>query len=229
MVSESPNSQRITVVQQLWQELLAGSLKIASVHDDGFELVLANAAAPAPTPRRRHRQACFDTALRGALQKTLAADFELAPSTLSSLVRKSAAGMGVDVPFSRIPAALPLLAHAAQSACVVSLCGVGAERAPNQLWKLSFSYPEKLLEAALSRAELDVVERYLRAQSYPQIAAARGVSQRTIANQLARSFEKLRASGRLALLRNLVERGALAGAPVTLILRALPRFDTRAA
>src|SRR3954470_18959300 len=121
MDSQPSNNQTGSVIRELWHELLAGSLKIAGVHANGFELVLIEACAPAPTSQRARRQTHFDAALRGELQKTLAADAQLAPSTLSSLVRDAAAEMGVDAPLSRIPAALPLFAHAARSSRLVAL------------------------------------------------------------------------------------------------------------
>ncbi len=137
--------------------------------------------------------------------------------------------MGVVSSLSRVPAALPLLAHAAHSNCVVSLCEVGDECEPAQRWLLSFNYHEKVLDSGLSRVERDVMRRYVRGQSYAQIAGARGTSYRTVANQLASAFQKLRATGRLALLRYLVECGAAVGAPVTLTLRAIPRSEARPA
>ncbi|HXK18585.1 MAG TPA: helix-turn-helix transcriptional regulator [Polyangiaceae bacterium] len=226
---DSADSEPKSAIGKLWQELLAGSLKVESVRGEGFELVLASAVAPAPTQRRARRQACFERALRGEQQKSLAADFEKAPSTLSGLVRSVAAEMGISAPLSKIPSALPLLTHAARSTCVVSLCEVGAERDPSQRWLLSFSYHDKILEAGLSSAEREVVRRYVRGQSYAQIAGARGTSYRTIANQLASAFGKLRVTGRLSLIRYIVECGAALGAPVTVTLRAVPRLETRTA
>jgi len=227
---QAPDSADVepkSAIARLWHELLTGSLKVETVRGEGLELVLASAVAPAPTQRRARRQACFERALRGEQQKSVAADFQKAPSTLSGLVRAVAAEMGVAAPLSKIPSALPLLAHAARSSGVVSLCEVG-ERDPSQRWLLSFSYHDKILEAGLSSAEREVVKRYVRGQSYVQIAGARGTSYRTIANQLASAFEKLRVAGRLSLIRYVVECGAAVGAPVTVTLRAVPRLETRA-
>ena len=203
------------LLPELWQGLVTGSLKIATVSADGSDLWLAEAALPAPTARRVRRQACFEAALRGKPAKELAVDFELTAPALSGLMREAAADMGLDVPLSRIPIGLPLFAHAGSSVYLVSSCESWATRDPSLLWRVSFDYPRRVLETTLARAERAVVERYLRGESHPQIALARGVSTRTVANQLAGSFEKLRASGRLTLLRALIERGAAHHAQVT--------------
>jgi DNA-binding NarL/FixJ family response regulator len=50
--------------------------------------------------------------------------------------------------------------------------------------------------AELTRAELDVVEGVLAGYTMPVLARRRDVSQRTIANQLARAYRKLGVSSR---------------------------------
>lgn len=59
---------------------------------------------------------------------------------------------------------------------------------------------------SLTRAEREVVEHALRGESTRRIAAARGVAERTVANQLASAFRKLGVSSRTELARLLAAR-----------------------
>jgi DNA-binding CsgD family transcriptional regulator len=60
----------------------------------------------------------------------------------------------------------------------------------------------------LTHAERELVERLLRGDSQRAMADYRGVSVRTVANQMSRLFEKLGVTSRLELVARLVERGA---------------------
>ncbi len=210
-------------VRALWQDLLRGALRVVpGAAEGGFELLLAPHEPPTWTPQRTRRESCCQAVLRGEAQKAVAADFGVAPATLSGLLKTVLLGMGLDERFTRIPIAIPLLLHAAESAQVLSLCEVDDDRPGERRWRVSLSLPGELLEEALSEGERDVVQRYLTGQSYAEIAAARRSSPRTVANQLGLSFKKLRVSGRFSLIRSLVERGAARGTPITLTLRTSP-------
>lgn len=56
---------------------------------------------------------------------------------------------------------------------------------------------------SLTAAEADVAARLLRGESYAAIAAARGTSARTVANQARRVLEKVGAGSRFELARKL--------------------------
>jgi DNA-binding NarL/FixJ family response regulator len=64
---------------------------------------------------------------------------------------------------------------------------------------LSFPMLEPELPASLTSAERAVLELLLRGRSNGQIAAARGTSTRTVANQVASIFRKLGVSSRAEL------------------------------
>lgn len=68
-------------------------------------------------------------------------------------------------------------------------------------WYVVLSYPATTPDAdsTLSRAELEVVSAVLRGETTSQIAAARGTTLRTIANQLASAYAKLRVGSRAEL------------------------------
>jgi DNA-binding NarL/FixJ family response regulator len=64
---------------------------------------------------------------------------------------------------------------------------------------LSYPVEPPELPAGLSSAEREVVLALLRGASNADIAAARGTAPRTVANQIARIFRKLRVSSRMEL------------------------------
>ena len=71
---------------------------------------------------------------------------------------------------------------------------------------LMFETPLSLLTDPLTSAERALVERLLLGDAHRAIAAHRGVSVRTIANQMSRLFEKLAVSSRAELIVRLLER-----------------------
>jgi DNA-binding CsgD family transcriptional regulator len=209
------------LISALWQDLLRGALKVAGAPDAaGYELLLAPAQPPTTSFHRARRQACLQTVLRGEPQKSVGVDLGVSPPTITGMLRAALTEMGLDVPFSRVPIAVPLLAHAAESGLITVCCEVADRGAIEPIWRLTLSPPEQVLTTALSPSERDVVTRYIAGESYAEIAMIRRSSPRTIANQLALSFKKLRASGRFDLIRVLVEQSFEAAAPLTLRLEA---------
>lgn len=73
---------------------------------------------------------------------------------------------------------------------------------------LSFEPPKVEMPASLTPAERDVVRGVLAEESNAAIAARRGTSARTVANQLASLFRKLGVGSRAELVHHIV-----AGAP----------------
>lgn len=75
------------------------------------------------------------------------------------------------------------------------------ERDGEELVVLSFPSPRRGLPAGLSPAEIEVALMVRYGLSNAEIAAARGVSVRTVANQLQGLFRKLGVGSRLELAR----------------------------
>jgi DNA-binding CsgD family transcriptional regulator len=209
------------LVRALWQDLLRGALKVVATPDPvGYELLLAAAEPRASSCHRARRQACLQTVLRGEPQKAVGVDLGLTPPTIAGMLRVSLTEMGLEMPFSRLPIALPLLAHAAETGLIAASCDVAGAAAHEPVWRLSLSGPDEALTSQLSPAECEVVRRYIAGESHAEIAMIRRSSPRTVANQLALSFKKLRASGRFELIRALVEQSFEMGEPLTLELQA---------
>jgi DNA-binding CsgD family transcriptional regulator len=70
--------------------------------------------------------------------------------------------------------------------------------------------PDVDLWTGLSPAEADVARMLLEGRTHAEIAALRGTSMRTVANQLAASFQKLHVSGRSQLLSRSVMQASAA-------------------
>jgi len=68
--------------------------------------------------------------------------------------------------------------------------------------------PDITLASSLSAAECDVVHALVEGKTYAEIAARRQRSKRTVANQLASIFRKLRVRGRAELVGKLVREVA---------------------
>lgn len=208
-----------SAMHALWHDLLSGERVVLETSRAGYELLVAPATAALRAANKGRYQACFEAVLRGKPQKAVARDLNVAPGTVAGMLRGAASGMGVVGPLSRLPPALPLLAHALGSPHLVSSCDLQGDLQAHQRCVLSVSAPDAALAAALSMAERAVAARFVGGKSYAEIARARGVSYRTIANQLASASAKLGATGRFDMLRALVERSAALGAPITVTLR----------
>ncbi|HEY0468663.1 MAG TPA: helix-turn-helix transcriptional regulator [Polyangiaceae bacterium] len=76
-----------------------------------------------------------------------------------------------------------------------------------QLRAIDMPRPEQWLveTRGLPNAELEVIRGLVEGRSYAEIAALRGTSQRTIANQIAAAFKRLKVSGRNELIPRLFE------------------------
>jgi DNA-binding CsgD family transcriptional regulator len=63
-------------------------------------------------------------------------------------------------------------------------------------WVISVPTPGETFRDRISSAELDVVQLSIQGEPHSSVARLRGTSVRTVANQLASAFAKLKVSGR---------------------------------
>ena len=78
--------------------------------------------------------------------------------------------------------------------------------AENERWLVRYQRPDLEFEASLSEAEYQVVRLLVEGRSHAQMSQIRARSERTIANQLGSAFRKLGASGRTALIAQLLRQ-----------------------
>lgn len=199
-------------LRALWNELLAGSFDVVdSFCSDSRCFLVLQEARP---EKRKHARAMarklriLEAAALGVGQKVSAAEFGLAVSTVSFATRQAMAFLGFSVAKTKLPLILTVLAYAAraQSPCF------GKERRTMRRGVtsrvISVERPDLSLAARLPPSEYEVTRLFVEGRSHAEIARRRRTSRRTIANQLASVFHRLRISGRSELLTTVVVEGA---------------------
>jgi len=196
----------------LWRELARGRYGVV----DGFfseercHLVLSTHAGSAAQPIDPRRLEILVAVLGGLLQKNVALDFDLAPSTIALNSRLALESMGVKSKPSRVHPLLMLAAKAASdSRPTLAKCSSFATREGRELLVVSAARPDLQLQALLPSAELAVIRRLVEGLSYVEIARARGTATRTIANQITAVFRRLHVSGRNELVQRLFSEEGL--------------------
>jgi DNA-binding CsgD family transcriptional regulator len=186
----------------LWRLLIAGEIRVTETFS------IANRAFAALAPRSTERalalpspfdRLVFERILEGECPKVLAAEVRLSMSTLSTRCTNVLAAIGCERSISRASVLVSMAALAAKGiplgrAHVEGFSADGVTR-----WLVSVMNPADSLRDRLSPSEFDVAGYSVDGKRLAEIATARGVSQRTVANQLASIFRKLGVSGRGAL------------------------------
>jgi DNA-binding CsgD family transcriptional regulator len=138
------------------------------------------------------------------LQKNIAMDLDLAPSTIALNSRLALESFGIARKPSRVHPLLMLAAKAASTgSTTLARCAIFATRQGCELLVVSAPRPDLRLATLLPSAELAVIRRLVEGLSYVEIAHTRGTSTRTIANQITAVFRRLHVSGRNELVQRL--------------------------
>lgn len=194
---------QVTHVRPLWRSLTQGRSRVADGFFSGDRCYLLIAHRPRPVrPMDTRRLEILQAVLRGAPQKCIAIEHQLAASTVALHTKLALENLGVPGRPSRTH---PLLMHLARSASRsadvrCSELTVDAERAYRVL---SIPRPEQPWRAVLPGAEFEVVQSLVEGLSYQDIAERRDTSTRTVANQISAVFRRLQVSGRNALVERL--------------------------
>lgn len=190
----------------LWKELTLGLCHVVDSFCTNTRLFLVTQTVrtqPQPLP-----PACLhvlQAVLGGACQNNVAIDLGVAPSTVATRARLGLARLGV----SQLPShASPLLMLTARSACLMDYQISGSlsfvEHRSEILRVIGLRRPD-LAPPNLTPAEVAVVRGIVEGLTYAKIAAQRGTSRRTIANQLASVFRRFSISGRSELVLRLFD------------------------
>lgn len=192
----------------IWPELASGRARIvlSGVTDTHHYFQLsAVPAQPQPTKLTALRLALLQRVLLGEAPKVVAMDAGCSTSTVSTAVGACLRAMGLSGGSSRVPPLLVLVLHAlhGRAHCVEVL----VERSPGlegELRVVSSGRLDLALEGKLSACEMAVARLLIEGTSHAEIARQRRTSARTVANQIASVYRKLRISGRIELLCYLV-------------------------
>lgn len=203
-VSENA-AQLSATLRSVWSGLISGRFSVVSTNTTSANVTLR---VQQRSVARAHSRAAriFDAASCGELQKAVAIELGLAPSSVAAMLRQVTRGMGLSCKFSRLPLAVPLLRHMISRPELVS---VRLEPRPLDRAKpvlvIEMSRCDDAIAAKLSKSEYEVACQVLEGCTYRQMASRRATSVRTIANQVSSVFKKLGVSGRFELLRSALE------------------------
>jgi DNA-binding NarL/FixJ family response regulator len=202
----TPNTGAPAALSFVWTKLCEGQLRIARHVQEEFWTTLHLEARHANDPSRwliRGRSlAVLQRVLMGRNLKFISLDLALSSSTVSAEFQAAMRALELEPRISSLPMYLPQLWHAGRTrpttdaALRASLRGIHHAT----VW---LPRPDLRLAAVLTCAELQVSSLLLQGKTHAEVAAARGTTTRTIANQLASIFEKLQVSGRLDLVTTL--------------------------
>lgn len=171
----------------VWERLTKGELRItrdastAERHYLIFRVVAPHEARPIDA-------SWLESLLLGEASKVTALDENVSLSTVSFRLGNCLAQMGLPRRSSRVPLLLVVLARAKSRGS--SPRSVVAFRVDHQV-VLSMERPDACLSLVLSPAEAAVARLFVEGETHAGIALRRGVSQRTVANQLASAFRKI--------------------------------------
>ncbi len=197
-----PVSEQISLAT-VWELLISGRSRVVDTFctERRCYAVLAKSARRQPVRMTKRRIACLERYLLGEQPKVVAEDLRLSRSTVTTDLGDCLDAMGIHRQTSRIPVLLAMAVRASHGDPLVP---------PGRLTRLSYlgtehsivsvERPDLALSNQLSPAEFSVARMLLEGRTHAEIAQLRQTSLRTIANQLAATFQKLGVSGRWQLL-----------------------------
>ncbi|RYZ09186.1 MAG: LuxR family transcriptional regulator [Myxococcales bacterium] len=182
----------------VWADVCAGSLRVAAIRYEPREALLVlrpHIADPGAAVTER-RLRVLSLVLDGVSECAVAIELQIAASTVSQEVKQALLCLQLEPRLSALPLPIAQLYHAAAvDGSLEVRAGSGTDGA-----SLTVVFPRPEVDlACLAPAEHRICELILIGKTHAQIAALRGRSARTIANQLASIFSKLHVSGRLEL------------------------------
>jgi DNA-binding NarL/FixJ family response regulator len=186
----------------VWRELVQGR---QTVLDTFFTQTRCGIILAESAEKQRgligRRLSIIDAVLRGCAQGNIAIDMGLSPSTIAIEMRAALQAIGVRERPSRVHPLLMLAATAAalqDSVILASVTHLGEW--DDRVRVIAVPRPERRLTGILSAAECAVVAGLVEGEPYVEIARRRATSVRTVANQAAAAFRRLRVSGRSELI-----------------------------
>ena len=187
-------------------ELISGLCKIEEsvFTEQSCALVVTRShrAAGGPVrPLSKRSAEILERSLIDGARKSVAMDLGLCPSSVAEILKHGFTFMGLSCWPSRIPLLLVMAAHAwRMKELERSATLLVAENQHFSQQTISATRPDNDFEARLTPAEFAVTRLLVEGKSYAEMAVLRRTSSRTVANQLAAAFHRLKVSGRAELL-----------------------------
>jgi DNA-binding NarL/FixJ family response regulator len=191
-------------IDSFWPDLVAGRAHIVAsgaTREHYFFHVASTTPGRISTKLTLRRLQFLERVLLGAPQKVVALETGCSPSAVAVAVRDALRALGLTNSGSHVPALLVMLVHMLHGkARRVDLRLDYLPGADGEVQVLSSARPELMLCDRLTPTELEVIGLLVEGSTYAEIAMHRCTSARTIANQIASAYRKLKVSGRLELL-----------------------------
>lgn len=197
---EASAAPKFLPLSRVWAAIRSEAASIVSVEQTGERIyvTLERRAPRGATPRLvLRRLEVLERLLLGASGKELAYELDVSISTIATDRVKACRTLGLDASLTGKHMFLVMAVHAAFG-FIDTVAQVHESNARRTI--LSIERPERHVASRVTRAELEVLIDIGQGFTHATIAQRRGRSARTIANQLASIFHKLRVSGRGALL-----------------------------
>jgi DNA-binding NarL/FixJ family response regulator len=182
------------------RELLAGRWRVVERHGAKGRLALL-LGAPTRLLTTGEQQVLY-AFVQGFCNKRIALELGLAFSTVSQRLANATAALGFVSRAELLWCTARALAHAPPAARCgeSSVSAMAVELSGERRLLFHFTTAEAHLPEVLTRAEREVVHGVLAGKTNAAIAAARGASRHTIANQLAKIYKKLAVGSRWELM-----------------------------
>jgi len=191
---QSGSRVRETDLSLIWQLLGEGKLFLRETHCEAGRCFATLEARPTGKPIRPHQLAVLERVFEGEGQKTLASERGVSVATIACYCTQAMTAMMPTQWVSRAPIIAVMAALSARGA------PAGRARYERQIddqrYLISVEIPGQSFRDRLSCSEWEVAQLSIEGESHTGVAKARGTSVRTVANQLASVFGKLRVSGR---------------------------------
>jgi DNA-binding CsgD family transcriptional regulator len=192
----------------VWRGLVRGEYSVVDVFytDERHYLVFRSSVARARPVLSERVRSVLEGVLLDWNQKTTAFEMGCSVTTVTSIAHEALRSMGFASKPSRVPFLLVLLARLERERLNPPALQLTRFFHGDVLYCVaSVPRPEALLASTLTPSELSVIGLLVEGHSHSQIATLRGSAARTVSNQLASAYRRLRVSGRAELLRLLVE------------------------
>lgn len=187
-----------------WESLVTCSATIVDAFQAGEVAYLVMTAGPQTSALPLRVRKALELALGGLSHKELASELDVAQSTITAMLKCGLARLGL----GGLPSKAPLSLFAiAQAATVTGRGSHGLSStdlfAHGRRYEIVSVAHLSLLDV-LPPAVRQVVLLRAEGKTYAEIAAKRSTSTRTVANQLASAFQRLKVSGRKDLVSRLL-------------------------
>lgn len=189
---------------ELWHGLLAGEYLVLNSSYAETQCVARLRRVERPVPLKQRRAKILHRVLLGESPKVVALEQGIAISSITGACSDCLSATGAGRWTSRAPMWLSMAAHAGIG-CRLPDPAVRILGGPqSEILEMRCRRPDLSLKDRLTRAEYLVARLYLEGDSHVKIANQCHSAPRTVANQLASVFRKLRTSGRTDLLSRLI-------------------------